>query len=153
MGFRQSIIISSSVEWEMKQTILSDALERWPFIRLPNRDFVLPKHAQFAPPELTDYLFANQKQYEKALERNWEVEDGLPEWSRNHPSVTFACVRADCVGGACVYDGYIVLSGTSIFEVSGDYAGHLELLAHVGLSLGSAFFAPFTRGYFEHGHA
>ena len=150
MGFCQNIVISNPLEWEMKQTILFDALQRWPFIRLPRRD-LLPVHAQFAPPELTHYQFVNERDYETAIEQDGEVEDGLPAWSLKHPSVTFAFVSADCAGGTCLYGGRVVRSGTTVLKVEGTYAGHLELLARVGLNLGTVHFPPFSRGYFEYG--
>ena len=150
MGFRLNAVFGSAIEWELKQAILSAALERWPFVRLPRRDFLLPANAQFAPPELTDYLFTDEVQYEKAVELNGDVEDGVPEWSRAFPDVTFAFVSVDCFGGTCLYGGYVVRGGETLVRVEAAPAGHRELLAHVGMNLHGDDFVPFGRGYFAH---
>lgn len=150
MGFTQSVIVSSPVGPESKQAILTAALERWPFLRLPVRDWLLPAHAQVAPPELTEYLFREEEDYEQAVERNGEVEDGSPEWSRQFPQVAFAFVSADCFGGTCLYSGYFARSGEVVARARPDYLGHIQLLDHVGIHLKDSHFDSFRRGYFGH---
>ena len=79
------------------------------------------------------------------------MEDGLPEWSRAFPDVTFAVVSVDCFGGTCLYGGYVVRAGDTLVRVEAESAGHRELLGRIGVHLSENHFPPFARGYFEYG--
>lgn len=147
MGFDLTIVISSPLDREMKEALLSRAKASWPFIRFPQTD-LLPAHAHFALPELTDYLFDDVGLYEKAVDQNGEVEGTLPDWSSRFPLIGFALIHAECFGGTCLYSGYVCQDGKIHFQQKGDGRGHQELLKNVGLVLDNDFFAPFQRAYF-----
>jgi hypothetical protein len=101
-----------------------------------------------APPELTDYLFENDEDYETALEQNGLLESGLLEWSQGFPDIFFAYIEADCFGGTCVYSGLVCRDKTILERVESSYHAHVSLLRHVDIITRGPF-KPFTRVFFE----
>jgi hypothetical protein len=99
-----------------------------------------------ALPELTEYLFENDNDYEKALGQSEAVASGLLEWSMSFPSATFAYIEASCIG-FCNYSGYACRNAQIIERVEFSKKGHIKLLKHVGISIRGTF-APFGRGFF-----
>jgi hypothetical protein len=148
MGYHQSIIVSSVLDWAAREDAIQRALSRWPFLRCsPNWRKDSVDRLLLAPPELTTYLFGNEEDYEAAVEHTWSVESELLNWSQGFPSTTFAFVEADCFGGNCVYSGFACRDGTRIESPESSPDAHLKLLRHVGIETAGSF-EPFKRGYF-----
>ena len=148
MGYQLKLVISSSVTSDLRAVIMSAAVARWPFCRGPRDPSAFTDRALIAPPELTDYLFDTDEDRERAIEQSYEVEDGLLEWSRQFPAVTFACIEADCFGGTCIYHGSTCRAGERLLvEKKGVKNDVRPLLRGVGLKSARSF-APFVRGFF-----
>lgn len=133
---------------ETKRSILAEARSRWPFVRLPRDDSVYPQHVQFAPPELTEYLFEDEADYERAVNQSGEVEEGLPDLSRAFPDTSFVLIEAECFGGTCLYRGFACMDGRITLVHEAEVSGHLPLLEQVGIKLHNEYFEPFEREYF-----
>jgi hypothetical protein len=101
-----------------------------------------------ALPELTDYLFHEEADYELALEQSSQFESELPGWSQEFPEAIFAYVEADCFGGSCGYSGFACHTGAILERVDPSDHVHVDLLRHVGIVSGGLF-EPFKRVYFE----
>jgi len=114
MGFQQHVVVSSAVSADDRQAILSAAFTRWPFARSPHNPDSYPDRVVFAPPELTSYQFSGSADSSKGFEQNIDVKNGLPEWSRAFPTVTFAYIEANCFGGGCDYTGYCCRDGDTV---------------------------------------
>ena len=104
----------------------------------------------FRAPELTDYLFDDDTEYELAVSNAYAIADGVAKMSAEFRGVTFAYVDADCFGGTCLYSGFTTVDGNVISRVEPDRKGHKKLLREVGLRIWNHF-APFTRNYFSDG--
>lgn len=151
MGFRLNIVISSGLNSEQKREIMQTANATWPFICAPRNAGVYDDRVLFAPPELTDYLFDCDADYELAEEQSWQLEKDLAEFSKRFPGLTFAHVSTECFGGTCLYSGYCCRDGNVFFKVDdSQYDGHLSLLRQVNIET-TSHFAPFVRGFFA-GH-
>jgi hypothetical protein len=147
MSFQQGVVVSGPVAVEVKKAILAAAQSRWPFIRLPRADR-LAEHAHFAPPEVTDSLFADEQARAQAEERCGEVEDWLKERAERFPDVAFAFVEADCFGSTCLYRGFVCKFGAILAWQDSLVDSHVKLLDYIGITLDQGHFAPFERGYF-----
>ncbi len=79
-------------------------------------------------------------------------EDGFAPLVRAFPHLRFAVIEVECFGGTCVYRGYIVGPGERV-SVAMSGSAHQQLLAALGAVDPPWYFAPFTRGFFEHGEA
>ncbi len=151
MGFRLNIVVSSVVNPKEHRRIVDAAQTAWPFIRSPRRSTEYDNRVLFAAPELTDYLFEDDANYEAALEQCHQLRSELPEFSRRFPGATFAHIEADCVGGTCLYCGYCCRGGGIQFAVEEiKNSGQVDLLQCIGINLTGGF-PPFGRGYFS-GH-
>ncbi len=144
MGFEQNIVISSAVPAGDRRAILSAAVTRWPAVTGPFEPDSYPDRVVFAPPEMTSYRFAGGADATEGRRQNDDVRDGLPEWSRAFPAVTFAWVEAECFGGQCGYSGFSCRDGQS----SPTSGGLHTPLAAVGVELETGYFEPFVRGFF-----
>jgi hypothetical protein len=150
VGFALSILFSSEVGARKRADIERDATRRWPFVRLPDaRRDRYPGHVELAAPELTEYLFDRHEDYERAVERTGIWEEEVPGWSARFPEVGFAFIEAECVGGTCLYSGFVCRDGAVGMKVDGGAEGHVALLAAVGVRLPGRHFVPFVRGYFQ----
>lgn len=147
MGFQLNVVFSGPVEPDLKKEILAGAVEQWPFIRTPAREGRYLEHPHFAPPELTEYLYDEQEDYERAVEQSREVEESLPTWGAAF-ATSFAFLEIDCFGGTCLYSGYACRGGEVLLRQEWDSSGHRNLLKAVGIVLKNGQFAPFERGYF-----
>ena len=147
MGFRQGIIVSSELDKEAISTITQSAVSKWSFLRNPKESNVNHKRLVLAPPELTDYLYDNDFDYEKALEENEIVELELVSWTKEFPNMQLCYIQADCIG-VCYYSGFSCQDGAETMRVSFDREGHIALLKHVGIK-SKGYFEPFRRGFFE----
>ena len=79
-------------------------------------------------------------------------EEGLDPLVRAFPHVRFAVIDVECFGGHCVYQGHIIGPGERV-SVGTSGIAHQKLLAALGAVDPPWNFAPFTRGFFEHGEA
>jgi len=148
MGFRQSIIVSSKSDKEVISTAIQSINSKWPFLRSPRESYVNHKRIVLGLPELTDYLFDDDSDYENALKQNEIVELGLINWTKEFPGLSFCYIEADCIGGSCHHSGFACQDGTEIERVSFDKEGHIKLLKHIGVRI-TGYFEPFRRGFFE----
>ena len=148
MGYRQNIIVSSTLDRATREQALQRARSRWGFLRSPRRSDVYSERLLLALPELTDYLFDQDADYETALEQSSQVESELPGWSQEFPLVVFAYIEADCFGGTCGYSGFACRADTIIERVEPSDHAHVSLLRHVGI-VTDRLFEPFTRVFFE----
>ncbi|MBL8794904.1 MAG: hypothetical protein JNM56_13430 [Planctomycetia bacterium] len=143
MGFRFRGFFSDADEAAM-----AAAVSRWPFCTAkpvvdPFRGFGLR-----APDP--DREADSDEEYERLLELPFAVERGLAEFSLGFPDATFVFIDADCVGGTCVYTGFVVRAGAvhlSVADVQPGSEPLQRLLQPLGVQLRSGYFAPFTRGY------
>src|SRR5262245_30945649 len=100
MGFCQNILVSSLIDGDTRQRAIQSARTRWNFLRLPHqRRNVIPDRLLLAMPELTEYLYASNADYEAALELHDVIESELETWSRDFPQIVFIYMQADCFGG------------------------------------------------------
>ncbi len=90
-----------------------------------------------------------EEEYEKANDVGYDLEENLPEFSKQYPETVFVFVEVDCTGGTCLYKGYVCKNGETIAKEKGK--GALKpLINHLGIELnGEQFFEPFKRGFFE----
>jgi hypothetical protein len=136
-------------------SVLEAALRMWPGCQgrliadpFPGMGVAVSAHA------LT-YGDSEQEQ-EQAQQLAWALECGLVAWSRHYPLTLFVFIRADCFGGACVYEGYVCQDGAVRERAAdgddGDRSGAAlrQLVRALGVELGDPpLFAPFTRGFFD----
>jgi len=148
MGFRQHIIISGVLDAPARDRALRSALARWPFLRLPKREDGFADRLLLGLPELTDYLFESDLDYETAVEQVDQVEQGLPAWAAEFCGSLVAFLEADCFGGTCRYFGYSCRGRIRLEGGPPGPQGHLETLRQLGIST-EGHFEPFTRGYFQ----
>jgi hypothetical protein len=148
MGYRQNIIVSSALDRARREQALQSARSRWPFLRSPRLTEAYSDRLLLALPELTDYLFDEDTDYELAHEQSSKFESELPSWSQEFPDAVFAYVEADCFGGTCRYSGFACRTGAIIERVEPSDHAHVSLLRHVGIVSDGAF-EPFRRVYFE----
>lgn len=81
---------------------------------------------------------------DERAEKQCAIEEELPGWSAQHPSLTAMYLEADCFGGTCLYRGYICREGKILLkEQALD-----SLLAHIGVKLAGDYFLPFERNFF-----
>lgn len=142
MGFRFRGFFSDG-----DQAAMAAALARWPFcaarpIMTPFRGFGLRTPDPDRDAESDD-------DYDRLLDLSYSVERGLAEHSRALPAATFVFIDADCFGGVCLYTGFVVRAGEICLRVDEQKGvDNLErLLKPLGVTLGSGYFEPFTRGY------
>ena len=147
MGFRQAIVISEKVDSSTRENALLFAQTKWPGIRLPSSPRQYRDRILFAAPELTDYLFDSDSEYERAVSTSYEIAEGVTALSTNFPNITYAHIDADCFGGTCIYSGFTIRNGTEILSVRGQPTGHKQLLRQIGFRMWYNCFAPFVRGY------
>jgi hypothetical protein len=150
VSYSAAIVISSSVTGEQKHQLLSAALSRWPFLRLPVQDD-FPEQLLVSPPETSTHLYPTEVTLREAFTLNNQIYEDLPAWSVTFPEVTFAMIEAECVSGECHYGGYVCGRGTILREVISHRHGHILLLNQVGIAAEEQF-APFSRGYFQQGY-
>jgi hypothetical protein len=128
--------------------VMAAALGRWPFctakaITDPFRGFGVR-----APDP--DSESASDEEYERLLGLPFAVERGLAEFGRRFPAVTFVSIDADCVGGTCVYTGFVAQAGGVRLRVSDVQPGPdplQQLVGALGVRLQAGYFRPFTRGF------
>jgi hypothetical protein len=129
---------------------MAAAVSRWPFctakrIAAPFRGFGLR-----APDP--DMEAESDEDYERLLELTYTVKKGLPEFSRDFSAAKFVFVYADCVGGTCIYTGFLVQDGEVSSREEAPVAGTdslQRLLQPLGVRLRSGYFEPFTREYWS----
>jgi hypothetical protein len=148
MGYHQSIIVSSALDYATREHARKSAGSRWPFLRSPRRSEAYSERLLLALPELTDYLFDKDEESEAAQQQSFQVESELANWSQEFPSAIFAYIEADCFGGTCAYSGFACRADTIIERVKPSDHAHISLLRHVDIVTDSVF-EPFTRVYFE----
>jgi hypothetical protein len=148
MGYRQSIIVSSTLDHATREQVIQSARSRWPFLRGPRQSHKYSDRLLLALPELTDYLFVLDSDYETALEQSSQIESDLCSWSQEFPTGVFAYIEADCFGGTCGYSGFACRADTIVERVEPSEHAHVGLLRHVGIVTDGPF-EPFTRVYFE----
>lgn len=147
MGFDQSIIVSSRVDEETKQRVISSALAKWPFLYLP-RKASHPDHVVLGAMELNGRHFQSDAEYDAALEEIYSAKEQLPAWSNEFKGISFVFIRVDCFGGTCLYSGLAARSGEVLAAQEAFRGGHTLLLRHVGIET-YGLFAPFSREYFQ----
>ena len=148
MGYRQNIMVSSTLDKTTREHAIQSALSRWPFLRSPRQGDVYSDRLLLALPELTDYLFDNDTDYETALEQNRLVESELLNWSQEFPAASFTYIEADCFGGTCLYSGFACQADAILERVEPSRHVHVSLLRHVGI-ITDGLFEPFTRVFFD----
>ena len=148
MGYRQNIIVSSTLEDATREQALQNARSRWSFLRSPRQSDVYSDRLLLGLPELTDYLFDEDADYETALEQSSQIESELLTWSQEFPVAAFAYIEADCFGGTCGYSGFACRAGSIIERVEPGEHAHVTLLRQVGI-VTDGLFEPFKRVYFE----
>jgi|GEM_PF-3512076 len=110
--------------------------------------------AGFDPDELVDRIHDDPAAFglakDDARRESAEiVETLLDPLFAAFPDQRFACIEADCFGGTCMYSGDTVGPGERVYANGSD--AHQTLLAAIGVSDPSWYFAPFTRGFFDTG--
>jgi hypothetical protein len=130
------------------EAVMAAALSWWPFctanpIATPFQGFGLR-----APDP--DREAKSDEDYERLLELPFAVERGLTEFSRGFPAAKFVFIDADCVGGTCIYTGFVAQAGEVTLRVEGAKPGTeslQRLLLPLGVRLEAGYFAPFARRY------
>ncbi len=134
-------------------SLLELAMHQWPFCI--GRSIAIPfTGIGIMCPSLSD---ANTDEaVEIALEQITAVEEGLIPWSKQFPSTVFVYIEADCVGGNCLYDGYVCRDGSILVRYDSTDQSPAQsrqdlkrLLTWLGLTENTIYFAPFERGFFR----
>jgi hypothetical protein len=131
-----------------EEAAMAAALARWPFctakpIASPFCGFGL----RTPDPEREA---ESDEEYDRLLKQQHDLKDGLPEFSRDHPAATFVFTAADCIGGVCIYFGYVVKAGEVSLRVESGPPGWeplQRLLRAFGVRLRAGYFEPLVRGY------
>lgn len=85
--------------------------------------------------------------YDYDVERVAEFADELVAWSNQFPDTPFVFLSADCFGGVCDNEGFVVCNGILVREESSEGALSL-LVAALGVTLNEReWFAPFERTF------
>jgi hypothetical protein len=92
--------------------------------------------------------------YEAAEELAARIEKELVVWSQNYPETPFVFLKALCVGGNCMYEGYVCKNGAMRFQACDEQANTGDALGQLVDALGvelpaTNYFAPLVRGYFD----
>ena len=127
------------------------ALVRWPFCTA--RTIATPFSGFGIRAPDPDGEAESDEEYERLLELPYAVRCGLAEFSRDFTDVAFVFIDADCVGGTCIYTGFVARAGVVVEQVTENATGtgQLErLLKPLGVQLRSGNFAPFARGYWDY---
>jgi hypothetical protein len=133
---------------DANEAAMAAAMDRWPFctakpIATPFRGFGL----RTPDPEREA---ESDEEYECLLELQYAVESGLAEFSRGFPAAKFVFIDAVCIGGTCIYTGFVAQAGEVRLRVAEAQPGTeslQRLLEPLGVRLQSGSFEPFTRGY------
>ncbi len=136
MSFELTALVSSPVPPERRVALISAALERWPFLRIPIDD-EHPERVVLGSLERTGYASGVGRALDQLL------LDTLTELSSAFPDVGLALVHTDCFGGHCEDEGWIYRAGQRV--ESG--LGLVAALARVGLET-TGHFAGFERNHF-----
>jgi hypothetical protein len=135
------------------QHVLQTALKHWPFCRGRSIEVPFSGIGLICPdPNRAD----TDEAAEIILEQIAAVEEGLPAWSKQFPTITFVYLQADCAGGNCLYDGYVCRDGFILAEENSTGQSLLEsrtglsrLLQWLNVHSRTASFAPLERGFFD----
>jgi hypothetical protein len=87
-------------------------------------------------------------------ERPERLDEQLGPWTRQFPTLTFVRLSAECFGGRCDYGGTVWRNGQALLHEDDasdglGYAPLLRLLRYLGITSGTGYFEPLTRGYFQ----
>jgi len=74
--------------------------------------------------------------------------ENIPKFSQRFLEKNFAYIEADCFGGTCMYEGYIMKNGEKVLAQESTYNGHITLLRFFEKNYNQGYFEPFTRGFF-----
>ena len=127
--------------------VMAVAVSRWPFCSaklISDPFFGFGLRAPDAEQEAD-----TDEEYEQLLEQAFAIECGLVEFSRGFPAATFVYIDADCIGGTCVYTGFVAHDGVISLRIAEAQAGPEQLrllLRPLGVQLPSGCFPPFVRG-------
>ncbi len=97
--------------------------------------------------------YATDDDLEAVYEQIDLFEGMLVELSRNYPNLNFAFLEADCFGGTCIYNGYVLNNGVQILKIDEAEVGPqnlIKLLQPLDIKLKTdGYFEPLTRNYFD----
>lgn len=88
------------------------------------------------------------KTEEEVYDNIYESLDNIASFSQKFPDKSFAYIEADCFGGTCMYEGYIIKNGAKVLEQESTYTGHIPLLQNFEKTYHTEYFEPFTRDFF-----
>jgi hypothetical protein len=128
--------------------VMEAALARWPFCK--GKTFASPFNGFGLCAPDPDREAESDEDYNHLLELPFVVERGLLEFSRGFSTTTFVFIDAECVGGVCVYSGFVARAGEVRLRVESQQPGFetlQQLLQCLGVRLQSGYFEPFVRGY------
>ena len=102
-------------------TVLEAALGRWPF--RVGRVIRSAFHGiGIRCPDLDD-VWDSEQGPDYWEDRIHSVEEQLPGFSTMYPALTFAFIKAECLGGDCEYAGFVTQNGQVLLKVEFDHAG------------------------------
>jgi len=130
------------------EAAMAAARGRWPYFTA--RSIATPFHGFCLRAPDPEREAESDEEYERLLELSFVVERDLVEFSRGFPAAKFVFIDADCVGGTCIYTGFVVQAGEVIVRVMTAQTGTEPLqwlLEPLGVRLQTGYFAPFARGY------
>jgi hypothetical protein len=82
-----------------------------------------------------------------------ELEAEISQWSKHFPQALLVFIDVECVGGKCLYQGYICKDGHILLREDTEEEGPeplRRLLRFIGVELDErGYFAPFERSFFE----
>ncbi len=89
---------------------------------------------------------AQQAEQEKIAQ---SMKTDLLSWSERFPSTVFVFLQADCFGGVCEFEGFVVHNGINLCTHEGKDALK-KLVAYLDVAMDdSEKFEPFERGFFH----
>ncbi len=96
-------------------------------------------------------LVFNTEQHNEHEKIVASMKSELASWSEKFPSTVFVLIEADCFGGVCDFEGFVVHNGIQLCKHDGKDALK-KLAAYLDVEFESddrQLFEPFTRGFFH----
>jgi hypothetical protein len=158
MGFRLRCAVTRVDDEATAARVIAAARSLPHLAAQPLREPFLGVAAAFDPDQLFERLT------EDPAAHGWTDEDAASEGAyeiierafdpliSTFPDHQFAIIDADCFGGVCRYHGHTRGPEPSVVAPDSSRA-HQDLLAAIGAVDPPWYFAPFTRGFFDHGTA
>ena len=97
--------------------------------------------------ELNEWEKYGLKASDEIIDKIYEVENDLIDFSKIFQNEIFGYIEVDCFGGTCYYKGFVVNNGKIIYRQETAKDGHINILKKINKKYDGYYFEPFTREF------